>query len=121
MRQAKQRMPDPEARQSFLQVIDLADAPVTAATLGKHPGIGTGARVKLQLEEGVASGRVFNWGKAGYWHVDPETVARQRVLEVVGRECLSLSDLKKSVSRETPKLTTKALQLAIQKLIPEKR
>ncbi len=121
MRQAKQGMPDPEARQTILQAIDSADAPITAAALGKRPGVGTGARVKLLLAEDVASGRVSNWGKAGYWRVDPEAVARQRVLEIVSRECLSLSDLKKSVSRQTPKLTTKTIQFAINKLISENR
>lgn len=121
MPQAKQRMPDPEARQTLLQAIDAADAPVTAAALGKRPGIGTGARAKLLLAEDVASGRVFNWGKSAYWNLDPETVARQRVLEAVGRECLSLSDLKKRVCRETPTLATKAVQFAIKMLIAEKR
>jgi hypothetical protein len=106
MQRAKQRIPDPEARHAILQAIDAADAPVTAVALGKRPGIGTGARVKLLLAEDVASGRVFDWGKAAYWHRNQETIARQRVLEVVDRECLSSSDLKKSVSRGAPKLTT---------------
>ena len=121
MRQAKQRMPDPEARQTMLQAVDAADAPITAAALGKLPGIGAGARVKLLLAEDVASGRVFNWGKSAFWNLDPETVARQRVLEVAGRECLSLSDLKRSVCRTTPKLTTQTVQSAIKKLISEQR
>jgi hypothetical protein len=114
-------MPDPETRQTILQAIDVADVPITAATLGKRPGIGTGARVKSLLAEDVASGRVFNWGKSAYWNLDPETVARQRVLEVVGRECLSLSDLKRSVCAATPKLTTQTVQSAIKKLIVEQR
>lgn len=121
MRQAKQRMPDPEARQTILQAIDATDAPITAAALGKRPGIGTGARVKLLLAEDVASGRVFNWGKSAYWSLDPETVARQRVLEVVGRECVSISDLKRSVCRATPKPATQTVQSAIKKLISEQR
>jgi hypothetical protein len=85
------------------------------------PGIGTGARVKLLLADDVASGRVYNWGKSAYWNQASETVARQRVLEVVGRECLNLSDLKKSVSRESPKLSSKTIQFAIDQLISEKR
>lgn len=121
MRQVKQQMPDPEARQTILQAVHAADAPVTAATLGKKPGIGTGTRVKLLLAEDVANGRVFHWGKSAYWILDPETVARQRVLEIVGRDCLSLIDLKKRVCRETPKLATKAVQFAIKELISENR
>jgi hypothetical protein len=77
--------------------------------------------VKLLLEDDVASGRVYNWGKSAYWNLAPDTVARRRVLEVVGREYLNLSDLKKSVSREIPKLTTKTIQFAINKLISENR
>jgi len=121
MAQAKQRMPDPEAVQLIVHAIRSANAPITASTLGKQPGIGTSARVKLLLAEHLAKGGVFHWGKVGYWHVDPGAVARERVLEVVSRECLSLSGLKRSVSRESPKLTTKTVQVAISELISEKR
>jgi hypothetical protein len=121
MRQANRQMADPEAHQTILQAIDSADAPITASALGKRPGIGTSARVKLLLAGDIASGRVFNWGKTAYWNLDPETVARQRVLAAAGRECLRLSDLKKSVSGETPKLTATAVQSAIRKLISEDR
>jgi len=121
MRQAKQRKPDPEARQTILQEIDAADAPITAAALGKLPGIGTGARVKLLLGEDVATARVFNWGKPGYWRVDPEAVARQRVLEVVGHECLNTRDLTKSVTQQPPRLSAKTVQSAVKKLISERR
>lgn len=73
------------------------------------------------LAEDVASARVFDWGKSSYWNLDPETVARQRVLEVVSRECLSTRDLTKSVAQQPPRLSAKTVQFAIKKLIAEKR
>jgi hypothetical protein len=121
MSKARQQMPDLEARQSILQAIEAADGPVTAATLCKLPGIGSRARVKPLLTEEVATGRVFDWGKSAYWHLDPEHVARGRLLELAAREFLKPAELKKRVAQASPKIKSTTVQSVIKKLVAEKR
>jgi hypothetical protein len=121
MPRAKPATPDAEARQSILEAIRAADAPVTATNLGKLPGIGTGARVKLLLQEEVAEGRIFEWGKSTYWHLHPEELARKRLVDLAGRECLSKSVLAKRAAEVVPKISSKTVQLMVKKLIAEER
>jgi hypothetical protein len=117
----RQRTPDTEARQSILSAIDAADAPVTAATLGKLPGIGSGARVKPLLAENLASGRVFDWGKSKYWHLDPTKTARDQLLELAAREFLSRGQLAGRAVQASPGLNLNIVRSVLQKLVVEKR
>jgi len=118
---AKSRTPDPEARQSILNFIDAADAPVTTMALGKLPGIGTGARVKQLLAPDVASGRVFDWGKSAYWRLGPEQIARERALELAGGELLKPAALRSRICKGPPAISSKVAQLVFKKLVAEKR
>jgi hypothetical protein len=121
MPKAVPRARDPEARQSILQAIDAAAAPVTATALGKLPGIGSGLRVKQLLAEDVSSARVFAWGKSAYWRLDPERVARDRLLELAARELLKPPTLKSRTCKGPPAISPKTVQLVFKKLLAEQR
>ena len=113
----------PEAKQILLDAVAVAEAPIPVSDLGKIAKISP-TRVRTLLAEDLTAGRMFLWGdakKKTYWNRDPSPAARDRLLELAGRELLNTKQLEQRAAAEVPAIPSKAVKSALAQLVKEKR
>jgi len=117
----------PEIRSSLLKAIQESASPLKPAQLAKcvnsTPKL-SGPHVKTLLADAFSAGHTFNWGTDKsplYWHREPATEARDRLLRISAEESLTSAQLAARAAKMPPKIGPAILKPVLEGLIDDHR
>ena len=119
-------VPHDDLRDRIIAAVREAKKPVTVKNLIKicRTKKGDDATLRASLESAAGAGQVYRWPDRGrsqyFWHVSPETAAREAILAAASAQALSKPDLSK-LAKKLPGFTVKRMESVVSELIAEKQ